>query len=229
MSPPRAAISSRSRDRRAFTLLEVLLSLALAAIAIVAAQSAFGSAFRLRQHAQDRIDSELAVHRALQIVREDLAGLLPRGGRFSGELQTAAGSEIEAPVGAIAVGPDFVCTSGRVDAWSPFGDVQRVGYHLVPSADVTTRDRFTLMRTVSRNLLPVAESEAQTQTLLDGVSAALFEYHDGSGWASDWDSAATRAMPVAIRLTLERATPDGTAAAQTIELVVPVAVGEPST
>ncbi len=228
MSARPAIASTRPRDRRGFTLLEVLLSLALSALAIVAVQSAFGSAFRLRQHAQERIDADLAVHRALQIIREDLSGLLPRGGRFSGELQTAAGSEIVPPAGAIAVGPDFVCTSGRVDAWSPFGDVQRISYHLVPSEGAASRDRFTLMRSVSRNLLPLTDASAEAQTLLEDISAARFEYHDGAGWVPDWDSAVTRTLPVAIRLTLERATADRGSAPQTIQLVVPVAVGEPS-
>lgn len=211
----------------AFTLLEVILALALGALAIVAAQSAFGSAFRLRLHAQERIEADLATHRALQIVREDLAGLLPRGGRFSGELQTAAGSEITTPAGALTIGPDFVCTSGRVDAWSPFGDVQRVSYRLIPN-EGTSRDRFTLVRSVSRNLLPMTEAEAETQILLEDVSAALFEFHDGSGWLTDWDSAAAQAMPVAIRLTLERRARDDAAPADPITLVVPIAVGDPN-
>lgn len=208
-----------------FTLLEVILALALGALAIVAAQSAFGSAFRLRLHAQERIDADLATHRALQIVREDLAGLLPRGGRFSGELQTAAGSEITPPVGASAIGPDFVCTSGRVDAWSPFSEVQRVRYLLVPSAGAA-RDRFELVRAVSRNLLPMTEAETETQTLLEDVSAVRFEFHDGTGWVADWDSAAARAMPVAIRLTLERRAPSDDSAADPITLVVPISAGE---
>jgi type II secretion system protein J len=211
----------------AFTLLEVILALALGALAIVAAQSAFGSAVRLRLQAQERIDADLATHRALQIVREDLAGLLPRGGRFSGELQTAAGSEIPPPAGALTIGPDFVCTSGRVDAWSPFGDVQRVSYLLIPN-EGTSRDLFTLVRSVSRNLLPMTEAEAETQILLEDVSAALFEFHDGSGWLTDWDSAAAQAMPVAIRLTLERRGRDNAASADPVTLVVPIAVGDPN-
>lgn len=211
----------------AFTLLEVILALALGALAIVAAQSAFGSAFRLRLQAQERIEADLATHRALQIVREDLTGLLPRGGRFSGELQTAAGSEITPPAGALTIGPDFVCTSGRVDAWSPFGDVQRVSYLLIPN-EGTSRDRFTLVRSVSRNLLPMTEAEAETQILLEDVSAALFEFHDGSGWLTDWDSAAAQAMPVAIRLTLERRVRDDAASADPVTLVVPIAVGDPN-
>jgi len=212
---------------RGFTLLEVFLALGLGAIVIVAAQAAFGSALRLQLRAQERSDAELATHRALQIVREDLAGMLPRGGRFSGELQTAAGSEITPTAGSMAVGPDFVCTSGRVDPWSPFGDVQRVSYRLVPS-ETSARDGFTLVRTVSRNLLPLTEAETETQNLLEDVTAVLFEFHDGSGWVSDWDSAAARALPLAIRLTLERrAAGDGTPA-DPITLVVPIAVGQTS-
>lgn len=211
----------------AFTLLEVILALGLGAGAIVAAQAAFGSAFRLRVLAQERSDADLATHRALQIIREDLAGLLPRGGRFTGELQTAAASEVTPPDGSRAIGPDFVCSSGRVDAWSPFGDVQRVSYHLVPGG-AGAGDPFTLVRAVSRNLLPATEAETETQTLLDDVTAAVFEYHDGSGWVADWDSAAARALPVAIRLTLERRAPGAGGPSDPITLVVPIAVGEAS-
>jgi len=87
------------------------------------------------------------------------------------------------------------------------------------------------VRLVTRNLLPVQADTPAVELLLHGVRTLSFEYYDGSGWTTSWDSTATGTMPVAIRVHLELQRGGAGAGTPTnvVELVVPVAVGTPVT
>ena len=81
------------------------------------------------------------------------------------------------------------------------------------------------MRVVTRNLLPVLETEPEHQVLLGGVESATFLFYDGTGWTDTWDSEATSTLPSAVRLSLVLGTGDKTRGeAAPIDLVVPILV-----
>jgi hypothetical protein len=110
-----------------------------------------------------------------------------------------------------------------VDNRTPFGDVQKVAYFLAPAADGGSGK--SLVRVVTRNLLPVMEEETEEQVLLSGVEDAGFEYYDGTAWTDVWDSEATSTLPTAIRFRLLIAGSEKDPASATpIETVVPIVV-----
>lgn len=201
-----------------------MLATAVGAIVIVAVQTVFFGALRLRNTTDAQAEDASSVHRTLELVRRDLAGLLPPGGALSGTLQTAVDLSFSGPTNGQRVSPDLYTTSARIDARTPFSEVQRVSYYLVPSSGGNSL--YDLVRASTRNLLPTAEETLEEQTLIGGVRSASFEYFDGGSWTSSWDSTATSTMPIAIRFTLQRG---GTQSGQTdpapIETVVPVLVG----
>lgn len=214
--------SSSFRSRRAFTLIEILLATAVAAIVLIVIQSVFFGALRLRNTTADRIDDDLALHRALDFVQHDLAGLMIPGGVLSGEFQTDTTLNLDDGVEGQRVSPDLYTDSGRVDARTPFADVQRVAYYLTPAADGS--GHHDLVRLVSRNLLPVQDESAAGQTLLTDVAAVTFEYFDGIEWTDTWDSTATNTLPVAIRYSVQLKPLDGQPARAPIVGVVPIVV-----
>ena len=216
------------RSTRGFTLLELLVATAVAAIVLLVINATFFSALRIHNTTHDKIDSDLAQQRALGIVRRDLAGLMlpntsTNGGILAGELQTSAfSSSAGDPVGD-RVSPDFYTNSGRVDGWNPFSEVQKVAYFLAAATDGSGGK--SLVRAVTRNLLPVQESRPESQVLLDGVVSAEIEFYDGTDWTSEWDSTATSSLPTAIKFRLAMAAPGaGRNGGGLIELVVPVLV-----
>ena len=72
---------SHLRPVRGFTLLELLLATAVAAVVLLAINTVFFGALRLHNTTHEKIDTDLVLQRALGIVRRDLAGLmLPTGG-----------------------------------------------------------------------------------------------------------------------------------------------------
>jgi type II secretion system protein J len=191
-----------SHARCGFTLLEVILATGAAAVAILAVQSVFSSAVRLRNLTQERSLEELALHRTLEVVQRDLSALMPPGGSFAGELQSGVDFGFSDPLAGTPISPDLFTASGRIDPWSPFGDVQRVRYTLVTAQGGL--GYFDLVREASRNLLPTLEDEFDSQVLLRDVSGAGFEFFDGTEWTETWDSAAAGGLPAAARFWVTR-------------------------
>ncbi len=215
--------TSSLRSRRGFTLLELLVATAVGAIVLLVINATFFGALRLSNTTHDRIATDLEVQRALGIIRRDLAGIMLPGGVLSGQLQTTLASSLTQGTYGDQVGPDLYTNTGKVDGWNPFSDVQMVDYYLAPATD-GGKNR-SLVRAVTRNLLPVQTTTPDMQTLIPNVTDAVIDYYDGTEWTEAWDSTVTATLPTAIRfqITLASATPNQTATPP-ITLVVPVMV-----
>ena len=220
----RARLPSSGRfPRSGFTLLELLIATAVGAVVLVVIQTTFFGALRLHNTTHARIDEDAVLQRTLGLIRRDLAGLMLPGGTLSGQLQTANFSGLNTGSYGERVTPDLFTNSGRIDGWNPFSEVQMVAYYLAPST--TGAAGKDLVRIVTRNLLPVQETEPEHQVLLSGVESAALLCYDGNGWTDTWDSEATSTLPTALRVSLVLATGDKTRGdAAPIELVVPVLV-----
>lgn len=214
---------------RGFTLMEVILALAVAAIVLVALQTVFFGALKLRDTTARDAEESTELRQAVAVIRRDLTDLVGTGGVFFAGLQTTATPSTLGPAEAERASPDFYTATGPVDARSTFADVQCITYGL-QGASGSDAAR-TLVRLVNRNLLPVQAQTPAIETLLHGVRALTFAYYDGSAWTTSWDSTATGTMPVAIRVHLEllRHAAEAGGPATVVELFVPVAVGTPVT
>src|SRR5262245_8586803 len=77
-----------ARRQRAFTLIEVMLAVAIFAIVLAAINGVFYSALRLRRTASEAIEQSLPVQQAVAIIKRDLQGLVAPGGTLTGPLQS---------------------------------------------------------------------------------------------------------------------------------------------
>lgn len=209
-----------------FTLLELLVATSVAAIVLLVINATFFTALRLHNTTHDRIDEDLALQRSLGIIRRDIAGIMLPGGTLSGQFQTTISGTTELDMsGGERISPDIYTSAGRIDGWSSFSDVQSVAYFLTPDANGGSAK--SLVRVVTRNLLPVQDATGTEQTLLTGVSSAEMSFYDGTGWTDTWDSTATNTLPIAIKLSLVLAPRDGSLTSPTsepIDVIVPVVV-----
>ncbi len=215
-------IPSRTHVSHAFTLIEMILAMAVGAIVILAIQTVFFGALRLRNTSEQRMDQELAIHRTLEVIKKDFSGLLLPGGVLAADFQTSTSYSLNSTVPGERISAEFFTNSGRIDAYSPFADAQRVAYYLSPHPQ---SGHFELVRTFNRNLLPVSEDEPGVQTLLGGIDSAFFDYFDGSSWTETWDSTVTPTLPSAVRFTMQLS-PNSTlnTSTTTVEVVVPISV-----
>lgn len=221
--------SSRASVRRAsssgFTLMEILFSTAAFAIILLVMKMTFSNALSLRNKMHRITEWETKVQVAMMIVKRDLEGLTL--------------FETYAPEFVVGQGQsfgelEFFTTSGTVTDFSPWGDVQKVYYHLEPTDSFqfqftnTNSPGQTLVRDVRRNItLEIGESENQT-LLLEGVESVQYEFWDGVTWQNSWDSnSSDPVLPEAIRTTFIIHTYDSNPNNQKVEsrqLVVPIYV-----
>ena len=225
------ALRSVAKPQAGFTLLELLLATAIGAIVLLVVNTTFFGALRLHNSTHDKIDHDLMVQRALNIVRKDLAGImLPANPQattttLAGQLSTESYSANAMDNMGERITPDITTTSGKIDGWTPFSELQTVAYYLTPSADGGPGK--DLVRVTNRNLLAATDVITDDLRLLPGVDSAAISYFDGEYWAETWDSATTGTLPSAIKFTLVLL-PRGNAVSSTspgpIELIVPVFV-----
>src|SRR5258708_18471485 len=76
------------RRPRGFTLLDLLIAVAVFAIVLAAINAVFYGALRLRDKTTEALKEALPMQQALAIIKRDLANIVVPGGTLSGLLQT---------------------------------------------------------------------------------------------------------------------------------------------
>jgi general secretion pathway protein J len=188
------------RSQRAFTLVEVLVSLAIFGILAALSYGALSMTMESADILNDRLDRLQALQKTMRIIGQDMFQLAPRpvrdelGDTYRAALQTDQDS-----------GFALELTHG---GWNnpmalPRGTLQRVAYRM--EEDELVRYHWNVLdRTFS--------NEPVIVTLLDGVETIAFRFLETSGdWSLQWPSinspgpAGLRQRPRAIEviLTLE--------------------------
>ena len=212
------------RRRHAFTLVEMILAIGVAAIVLAVVNAVLFTALHLREVTTEAVDAATPVDLTVAILRRDLQCLVtPTNGTskfLSGSfrLGTVNSAGISEPVAA-----EMFTATGALSANAPWADIQRVTYELKNSTDGS--GRRDLYRSVSRNLLTLSQPDVADQLLLNGVASVKFAGYDGARWNETWDTSDPTSvntnLPLAVRVDIQMAG-DNAANLQPIEIVVPV-------
>ena len=226
------------QPKRAFTLIEVLLAVAVFAIVLGAINSVFFGALRLRNRTIESFETARPLNHALRTIQRDLEGIMPPGGRFSGKFTTTLeglSTNITTFIGE-RVTPDIYTTTGPVNELARWADIQKVAYYLALPTNATTTSTTKpgreLVRQVTRNILSLNVEEPEAQWLLSGVETFRLYYYDGLAWNETWDGNVNTNLPTAIKVQLTMAEDYiGSVRVEPapIEIVVPVMVRAAST
>jgi type II secretion system protein J len=212
---------------RAFTLIEVLLAVGIFAIVLFAINTVFFSALKLERATSRVVDARLPLNQAFAFLQRDLQGavppltnsyLLPRhfttGGGRSGGLGSSQAGSLE-----------FFTTTGTLSDESPWSDLQKVRYELVPAADRASAKGQDLVRVITRNILAITTEEESEQFLVGDVESVEFLCYNGTDWRNTWDtSAGDVGLPQAVRIRIQLAAENPTAkpSREPLELLVPI-------
>jgi general secretion pathway protein J len=208
-------------SRRAFTLIEMILAIGVCSIVVLAINTAFFSALRLREHTTAVVEEALPVQQALVTMRRDLQCAMQPGGVMSGDFKVGGVTSLGS---GESVAIEFCTATGALRENEPWGDVQRVTYQLRQrmGSDSSGGD---LIRSVTRNLLATLSSAPDEQRLMGNVESLEFTCYDGSQWLDTWDTSLTTTnLPVAVRVRIQLATENTGNARdqQPVEIVVPI-------
>ncbi|MCX6922510.1 MAG: prepilin-type N-terminal cleavage/methylation domain-containing protein [Verrucomicrobia bacterium] len=211
---------------KAFTLIEMLLAVAICAIVLVAINGVFATAVRLRDKTSESVEESLPVNRALDILCRDLKGTVGPGGYLAGDFRCGAqamGATMGLSGEAGSAGLDFFTTTGTMSDKTPWGDIQEVFYELKAPTD-RNQSGMDLVRCINRNLLATTTQTPDIQWLMGKVQTLEFDCFDGTQWRNTWDtSAGDTNLPVAVRVRILLAPRPGeevSKAARPLEMLV---------
>lgn len=176
-------------NRRGFTLLELLIGLAIATLIIAAAYTTLFSLNRAHEAASQGMEQRRILRSTLDMLRRELASLryFPDDSRlrfvvedkdyFGKPASTLTFSTLAAPTPA------------------PVSDQLRVRYRID-----TSQERLTLTKASRDQLLEGDDPKAYP--LLDTLEGFLVECSDGNRWLRTWDTELTKSLPKLIRVTI---------------------------
>jgi type II secretion system protein J len=213
-----------STIQHAFTLIEMILAMGIAALVLITISTVLFTSLRLVGDTADSVDAASPVDSAVTFIERDLAcAVTPTNGTskiLSGDFR--AGDNLTSEGVSDPVQVEMFTASGAESPNAPWGDIQRVTYELHNSSDPSTPGR-DLYRSVTRNLLAESTPDVSEQFLLSGVQSLKFSCYDGMQWNDTWDTTAPTAintnLPVAVRVDIQMA---GRPDLQPIEVVVPI-------
>ena len=189
----------------AFTLVEVILAVAISAIVLVAIGGVFFSAVRLREKTSATLDAALPATQALAILRRDLQGTVGPYNILAGDFKCGAQTMgVTMGLGsASGLGLDFFTSTGAINDDEPWGDIQEVYYQLKDPADRNQAGK-DLVRYVNRNLLATSMPTPDEQWLMGNINSVQFECYDGTQWRNTWDtSMGDTNLPTAVRVSIQ--------------------------
>jgi type II secretion system protein J len=209
----------------AFTLIEMVLAIGVAAIVLIAVNAVLFTSLRLRDATTDVVDAATPVDQAVTFLRRDLECVVtPTNGTskvLSGDFRAGNVSSLGVPE---PVAVEMFTTTGALSANAPWADIQRVTYELKQPTDRSAAGK-DLVRSVVRNLLTMTTPEVQDQLMLSGVASIKFTCFDGAQWQDTWDTTGMTSvntnLPLAVRVDIQM-TGNSSANAQPIEIVVPI-------
>ncbi|HTL17724.1 MAG TPA: type II secretion system protein GspJ [Patescibacteria group bacterium] len=189
----------------AFTLVEVILAMAICAIVLVAINAVFATAVRLRDRTSAGVDEVLPVERTMEMLRRDLKSTVGPRGFLAGDFKCGAqamGTSMGLSGEAGGAGLDFVTATGQINDSAPWGDLQEVVYELKAPAD-KNQSGMDLVRCVNPNLLATTTQVPDFQPLLSHVETVEFDCFDGLQWRNTWDtSSGDTNLPTAVRIRI---------------------------
>ncbi len=212
---------------KAFTLIEMLLAVAICAIVLVAINGVFATAIRLRDKTSQAGEDSLPINRAMDMMVRDLKGTVGPGGYLAGDFKCGAqamGATMGLSGEAGSAGLDFYTSTGALSDKAPWGDIQEVFYELKAPND-RNQTGMELVRCVNRNLLATTTSTPEIQSLLRNVQTVQFDCYDGMQWRDTWDtSSGDTNLPVAVRIRIQLAAKQGenTQNQTPLEMMVPL-------
>jgi type II secretion system protein J len=210
--------------RGGFTLVELMLVMAVCAIVLTAINGVFFGALRLREATIRAVDESEPAQLALTTMRNDLESAMSptTNGVMTGDFRvgdiTSAGMNQNVSI-------ELYTSTGALHDNEPWGDVQCVTYELRPSAGGAGNQGQDLVRSVTRNLLATITPVPEDQWMLGRVQSLTFDCYDGTQWRNSWDTTASDTnLPIAVRVSIQLAGegPGDPRAREPIVLVVPI-------
>lgn len=195
-----------TRVAQGFTLLELLLAVAVTAALSAGLFAGMGVVLNTRESAQRVLDGQSSARIALAMVRDQLTSAIPPDGQWADEF---VGQSSTNRHGDAADSLVFYCTSLALPTGESRGDQHRIELALAEVTHGPAEGTFQLVQRVVDDLETDAVPDAVVQVLVRGVASLSLRYHDGIDWVEAWDNAERGdELPRAVEVVVELARPE---------------------
>jgi type II secretion system protein J len=185
---------------KAFTLLELLVAMALMVVTAACLYSALYTGFRARRSAISAVEPTSLAINAIELLKQDIYGVLPPSGVLAGAF---LGTDSIGVKGVDADSLEFYTTHIYADDNHPVGGLGKIELVLEEDTDYN-RANYRLVRRVTMNLLPPRAIEPEKQVLCRNVTSLNLRYFDGESWLDEWDSTAdANSLPRAVEIEIK--------------------------
>ena len=215
MSAAATAQTAQARRNGAFTLLEVVLAVALVVLLSGLVYLIYDHALGVRATLHRQATTALARRRILDMMTADLTSALPFSTLqmgLEGQSDSLQFARTMLPGRAVFLPDPFGGGLGTADGWGgeddrpvvePHADVELVGYRLRIEEDEEGQMQVVgIERTSQRTVLAATAEEGQeiqSVLLSEAVKFLRVQYWDGQGWTDSWSG---RSLPAAVRIDL---------------------------
>lgn len=184
------------RHARGFTLLEMLVAIAMVAIITASLYSALYVGFRAQRSATRAVEPARAATLTLQLLEQDLEGAMSPTGILAGQF---LGTDAQGLDGADGLA--FYSSANVPIAGESGADTRHVEFTVAAALDDA---QPALLRRVTSNLLPSNAPLIREQVLCRNVKAFSLRYFDGTQWLESWDSTAQGdLLPLGVEVQIE--------------------------
>jgi len=194
---------------RAFTLLELLVALAVVAIVLGALFASLRIAFRAKSSTEEAVEPMQRAQIALSFLRRDLESALPPSGVLASLFQGSPADQDNSDLlfdAAVDAPPQATMQT----------DIRQIEYLVLTEGS----DRL-LVRRVTSNLLAPIVPDPDDEVVCRGVVNFSLQYYDGSNWNDTWDSTQQQnALPAAVQISLDLQPATQTAATLHVERLI---------
>lgn len=181
------------RYNQGFTLLEVLIAIAIFSIISLSSFTIFDTVLKGDETSKQRSERHNELQRAFLIIERDITQIARRGVRLNGEspsehfLQTSDNAFLSDEQALTFVRHGWT----NPGLLMPRSDMQTVAYRLVDE---------TLERLHFNFVDAVVGEEPKVRPLISNVIALAFEYFDGKKWQKEWTK---KTLPLAIAVEID--------------------------
>ncbi len=204
-----------------FTLLEVILAMAMAATLVLTLHAGMNIALRARRQTAELTTAVRTATIAMEMLSHDLESVALPGDHLAGPFLVIADPGAAASL-------DFFAVSTEPSAQP--GEAPVEGIHHVMLAVRPDPVPPALVRRTVENLLAPIEKAPREEILCRGVRSLTFSCYDGSDWKDSWDSSVEESsVPLAVRITLELDDPSSASGILAMTRIIPISVKAPPT
>ena len=179
------------RCQRGFTVIELMMALAISALILTVVYSSFNSAEQVRT----RIESGNASHHISRVISSRLGRELLSLQFRKGDTDSRFRSSLQS--GDLQL--EFSSSASTPLASQP-GLLSKIIYRLRPARE--DEQRPMVLERSEQSALTIGTPRALR--LVDGVSTLSFRFYANGEWVDDWDSDQTNELPEAVSMTFER-------------------------